>query len=212
MFQHMGVFLLASVMLALLPGPGMTYVVSRSLAGGALEGLASSLGTGTGGVIQVGLGAAGLSALVLASAQFFALVKLVGAVYLIWLGIGTILKAKADAAGMLAVGAKKAGMRRAWRDGVAVSALNPKTAVFFLAFLPQFVAPRAGWVALQFLVLGMITIFIYAASDAVLALAAARLKLLLVRQGNAVTRVRQVTGGMMICLGLGLLFTRRPAA
>lgn len=212
MFQHLGVFFAASVMLALLPGPGMTYVISRSLAGGAREGLASSLGTGTGGVVQVTLGAAGLSTLVLASAQLFAVIKLAGAIYLVWLGIGTILKAKGDAAFMPAAGAQKTGTRRAWRDGVAVSTLNPKTAAFFLAFLPQFIVPRAGWVALQFLILGMVTILIYSASDAVMALAAARLKQVFMRQGNAVTRVKQVAGGMMICLGLGLLFARRPGA
>lgn len=212
MFHHLGVFFAASVMLALLPGPGMTYVVSRSLAGGAREGLASSLGTGTGGVIQVALGAAGLSALVLASAEFFTVLKLAGAVYLIWLGIGTILKAKADAASLLAAGSRGAGVCRAWWDGVTVSTLNPKTAAFFLAFLPQFVVPQAGQVALRFLVLGAVTVFIYTLFDAMMALAAARLKRLLIHHGGAMTHVRQAAGGMMICLGLGLLLTRRPAA
>ena len=95
MFQHLSVFFLACLMLAILPGPGMTYVISRSLAGGTLEGLASSLGTGSGGVVQVVLGAAGLSALVLASAQLFTVLKLAGAVYLIWIGLSTIRKAGA---------------------------------------------------------------------------------------------------------------------
>ncbi|HTQ69954.1 MAG TPA: LysE family translocator [Acidocella sp.] len=212
MFQHMGVFFAAAVMLALLPGPGMTYVVSRSLAGGAREGLASSLGTGTGGVIQVVLGALGLSALVLASAELFAVLKLAGAVYLVWLGISTILRAKADAASLLAVGVHRAGARRAWRDGVAVSMLNPKTAAFFLAFLPQFIAPAAGHVALQFMALGTATTLIYTGSDAMMALAAAKLKQILIRHDGVVTRVRQMAGGMMICLGLGLLLTRHPAA
>ncbi|WP_026439444.1 LysE family translocator [Acidocella facilis] len=209
MFQHLGVFFLACLMLAILPGPGMTYVISRSLAGGTLEGLASSLGTGSGGVVQVMLGAAGLSALVLASAQLFTVLKLAGAVYLIWIGLSTIRKA--GAATNTAPIRGRAGLARAWRDGLAVSALNPKTAAFFLAFLPQFIAPSAGHVALQFLALGLMAILLYTASDAIMALAAARLKRLFTGRGNAVIRVRQAAGGAMICLGLGLLLTRRPA-
>lgn len=211
MFQHLGVFLLACVMLALLPGPGMTYVVSRSLTGGRQEGLASSLGTGTGGIIQVVLGAAGLSALVLASAQLFTALKLAGALYLVWLGISTIMKAKTDAQALLALESKGRGALRAWRDGVAVSALNPKTAAFFLAFLPQFVAPGASHVALQFLFLGVVAVLIYTFADACMALAASWLKQGLLRHESAVMRIKQVTGGAMICLGLGLLFSRRPA-
>ena len=209
MFQHLGVFFLACLMLAILPGPGMTYVISRSLAGGTLEGLASSLGTGSGGVVQVVLGAAGLSALVLASAQLFTVLKLAGAVYLIWIGLSTIRKA--GAAANTAPIRGRAGLARAWRDGLAVSALNPKTAAFFLAFLPQFIAPSAGHVALQFLALGLMAILLYTASDAIMALAAARLKRLFTGRGNAVIRVRQAAGGAMICLGVGLLLTRRPA-
>ncbi|EKN00076.1 MULTISPECIES: LysE family translocator [unclassified Acidocella] len=209
MFQHLGVFFLACLMLAILPGPGMTYVISRSLAGGTLEGLASSLGTGSGGVVQVALGAAGLSALVLASAQLFTVLKLAGAVYLIWIGLSTIRKA--GAATSTAPIRGRAGLARAWRDGLAVSALNPKTAAFFLAFLPQFIAPSAGHVALQFLALGLMAILLYTGSDAIMALAAARLKRLFTGRGNAVIRVRQAAGGAMICLGLGLLLTRRPA-
>lgn len=209
MFQHLGVFFLACLMLAILPGPGMTYVISRSLAGGTLEGLASSLGTGSGGVVQVVLGAAGLSALVLASAQLFTVLKLAGAVYLIWIGLSTIRKA--GAAANTAPFRGRAGLARAWRDGLAVSALNPKTAAFFLAFLPQFIAPSAGHVALQFLALGLMAILLYTGSDAIMALAAARLKRLFTGRGNAVIWVRQAAGGAMICLGLGLLLTRRPA-
>ncbi|MGE4482322.1 LysE family translocator [Acidocella sp.] len=210
MFQHLGVFFAASVMLALLPGPGMTYVVSRSLAGGVREGLASSLGTGTGGLLQVVLGAAGLSALVMASAELFTMLKLAGAVYLIWLGIGTILRAKADEATPLAP--RRAGMRRAWRDGMAVALFNPKTAAFFIAFLPQFINPGAGRVGLQFLALGAVAVCVYALSDAMMALLAARLKRCLAGQGAMAARIRQLAGGMMICLGVGLLFARRPAA
>ncbi|GAN81191.1 LysE family translocator [Acidocella aminolytica] len=211
MFHHLGVFFAASVMLALLPGPGMTFVVSRSLAGGAPAGVASSLGTGTGGLLQVLMGAAGLSALVLASARLFVVLKLAGAVYLVWLGLGTILKARADASSMLSTTASKTSLRRVWREGMAVSALNPKTAAFFLAFLPQFINSAAGWVALQFLALGVMTVLIYTVSDGLIALAAAWLKRGLLRHDGAVARLRQAAGGLMIGLGLGLLFTRRPA-
>jgi threonine/homoserine/homoserine lactone efflux protein len=110
------------------------------LAGGRKEGLASSFGTGLGGLVRITAGAVGVSALVLASAEAFALLKIAGATYLVWLGIKTVREARIA----IYMRAEPAGARRAFREGIVVEALNPKTAAFFLAFLLQFVDPVAG--------------------------------------------------------------------
>jgi threonine/homoserine/homoserine lactone efflux protein len=142
--------LAAALLLAVTPGPGIFYVAARSLAGGRAEGIASSFGTALGSLVHVLAGALGVSALVLASAELFTALKWLGAAYLVWLGLRTIMAARHDAAGDFS-GAEPApamGARRAFREGVVVEALNPKTAAFFLAFIPQFLDPSAGAVAL----------------------------------------------------------------
>ena len=126
MFQTFQVFLAAALVLALLPGPSIFYVSTRSLAAGRLEGLASGAGTGIGGMVHVAAGALGVSAIVLASAKLFALMKLAGAVYLVWMGIGMIRSARRDAAMLQAVEVLPANPRRAVVDGIFVEALNPR--------------------------------------------------------------------------------------
>src|SRR5262245_60114947 len=127
------VFLAAAFLVAVTPGPGIFYVAARTLAGGRTEGLASSLGLGLGGLVHVVAGAVGISALVMASAEAFAMLKIAGALYLVWLGLKTWREARIVEPTVNATGA-----RRALRDGIMVEALNPKTAAFFLAFIPQF--------------------------------------------------------------------------
>ncbi|TIU28068.1 MAG: LysE family translocator, partial [Mesorhizobium sp.] len=142
----------AAFLLAITPGPGIFYVAARTLAGGRAEGIASSFGTGLGGMVHVLAGSLGVSALVLASAELFTALKLIGAIYLVWLGLRTFQSARREAKTMLEDGkaAPAVGAGRAFREGVLVEALNPKTAAFFLAFIPQFVNLGAGHVALQF--------------------------------------------------------------
>ena len=132
-------FLAAASIIAVSPGPGIFYVAARTLADGRGVGLASSLGTGVGGLVHVAAGAVGVSALILASAEAFTILKLAGALYLVWLGIKTAREARLD----IVAAARGASVGRAFRDGIFVEALNPKTAAFFLAFLPQFVDPGA---------------------------------------------------------------------
>src|SRR5215468_1040326 len=148
------VFLAAALLVAITPGPGIFYIVARTLAGGRTEGLASSVGLGLGGLVHVFAGAVGLSALVMASAEAFAVLKIAGALYLIWLGLKTLREARV----VEAADVQTTGIRRAFREGVVVEALNPKTAAFFLAFIPQFVDPASGSVALQFILLGAISV------------------------------------------------------
>jgi len=200
-------FLAAASVIALSPGPGIFYVAARTLADGRGVGLASSLGTGIGGLVHVAAGAAGVSALILASAAALTFLKLAGALYLVWLGIKTAREARLD---IVAV-ARGASVGRAFRDGIFVEALNPKTAAFFLAFLPQFVDPALGAVWLQFCVLGLISVFLNTAVDVAVVFMAARARSAALARPSLLARLRTGAGIAIAALGLGLLFARRPA-
>ena len=200
-------FVFAALTIAVSPGPGIFYVAARTLAGGRREGLASSFGTGLGGLVHVAAGAVGVSALVLASAEAFALLKIAGAVYLVWLGIKTIREARIA----IDIGAEPTGARRAFREGIVVEALNPKTAAFFLAFLPQFVDPAAGPVWLQFLLLGLVSVILNTAVDVAVAVMASRARSMAVARPSLLRRLRQGAGLGIASLGLALIFARRPA-
>ena len=207
---QLALYFAAALLLAVTPGPGIFYVAARTLAGGRTEGVASSFGTGLGGMVHVFAGSLGVSAIVLASAELFTALKLVGAVYLVWLGLRTFRSARRDAQPDLNAGST-IGSRRAFREGVLVEALNPKTAAFFLAFIPQFVDPAEGHVALQFVLLGFVSVALNTLVDIVVAFAAGG-----VRQGVAarpalIRRLREASGAAMIALGVGLALARRPA-
>jgi threonine/homoserine/homoserine lactone efflux protein len=198
-------FLAAASIIALSPGPGILYVAARTLAGGRGEGLASSLGTAAGGLVHVLAGAAGVSALVMASAEAFTLLKLAGALYLVWLGLKTMRDARTD----LPAATPSVGRTRAFRDGVVVEALNPKTAAFFLAFLPQFVDP-SGTVWLQFAALGLISVTLNTAVDIAVVLAASHARGFVLGRPTFMRRLRTGAGLAIAGLGLSLLLTRRP--
>lgn len=199
-------FLAASLVLALMPGPCMLYVAGRAIAGGRAEGLASTLGTGLGGLVHVVAAAVGVSALVMASATLFGALKLAGALYLAWLGIRTWREA-----GRPAAPDDAAPARGAFREGVLVEATNPKTAAFFLAFLPQFVSPAQGHVAQQIVLLGATSVALNTLADFAVALAAGQVRALLLGRPALLRRFRQASGAMFVALGAGLLLTRRPA-
>ena len=200
-------YLAAALLLAVTPGPGIFYVAARSLAGGRAEGIASSFGTALGGLVHVLAGALGVSALVLASAELFTALKWLGAAYLVWLGVRTMMAARRDIPG--ADPSPAMGARRAFREGVVVEALNPKTAAFFLAFIPQFLDPSAGPVAVPFIVLGAISVTLNTLADIVVAIGASR-----IREGAAsrpafIRRLREISGASMIALGAGLALAKR---
>ena len=200
-------FLVAAVILAVTPGPGIAYVVARTVAGGRTEGLASCLGTGMGGMLHVLAAALGLSLIVAQSAVAFSVVKYLGAAYLIYLGLRLLLR-RDDAFKIDRVASQ--GARRALVEGVLVEALNVKTALFFLAFLPQFVAPGEPLVP-QLVLLGSICVMLNTLVDVVAVFAADRL----LQSGTArAVRARLLTrlSGMTV-LGLGayLALARREA-
>ena len=203
-------FLAAAFVLAATPGPGIFYVAARTLAAGRAEGLASSFGTGLGGLVHVVAGALGVSAVVLASAELFTALKLLGAAYLVWVGVRTVLAARREA--LVLEGAVPAmGVRRAFREGVMVEALNPKTAAFFLAFIPQFVDP-AGNVAAQFVLLGVISVALNTWADVVVAFLAGRLRDGAGARPGLIRRLREASGAAMMALGVGLALAKRPGA
>ncbi len=210
---QLALFFAAALLLAVTPGPGIFYVAARTLAGGRAEGVASSFGTGLGGMAHVLAGSLGVSAIVLTSAELFAALKLIGAAYLVWIGLRTIRTARRDASAALDGGsaAPPVGARRAFREGVLVEALNPKTAAFFLAFVPQFVDPAQGSVAAQFVVLGFISVALNTLADIVVAFAASRIRSGATARPALIRRLREASGGGMIALGIGLAFARRPA-
>lgn len=202
-------FLIAAIVLAVTPGPGIAYVVARTVAGGRSEGLASCLGTGVGGMLHVLAAALGLSLLVAQSALAFNLVKYVGAAYLIYLGIRMLLR-KDNAMAVDALAVKSQGARRAFVEGIAVEALNVKTALFFLAFLPQFVAPNQP-LAPQLALLGTICVVLNTLVDVVAVIAAARfLKSNAARTARA-RLMTKASGVTMLGLGAYLALARREA-
>jgi threonine/homoserine/homoserine lactone efflux protein len=206
----LGAFIAASLVLAVTPGPGVIYIVARSLAQGRRCGLASVAGVALGNFGNA-LGASlGLAALFAVSSAAFTVVKWVGAAYLVWLGIQALRAPRADST--VAVPGP-APLRRVFRDGVIVSLLNPKTTIFFAAFLPQFVAPGASVVA-QTLLLGALFVAIAAASDSVYAWLAGSVAPRLAGPDSGWPRWgRWLSAGAYIGLGvLTALAEQRPAA
>src|ERR1700759_5686064 len=177
-------------MIAAVPGPGIFYVAARTLSGGRRTGLASTLGTAVGGLVHVVAGSLGVSAIILASAELFAALKLLGAFYLVWLGLRTFREAGRYPLDQLTTSRGE----KAFRDGVLVEALNPKTAAFFLAFIPQFIEPTAGLPALQFIALGLISVTLNTLADVIVVAIAASARTTLSRKPQLVQRLRQGSG------------------
>lgn len=196
----LALFVVAALALLVVPGPSVLYIVARSLHQGRRAGLVSALGVQTGGLVHVLAAAVGLSALVLSSALLFSVVKYLGAAYLVFLGVRTLLGP--DAVHEVQMPAPRRLGQVFWQ-GALVNALNPKTALFFLAFLPQFVHPERGPVALQTLTLGALFLLLATLSDGTYALLAGTVGKRL--QGNRLFARRQkyVTGGVYIALGIG---------
>jgi len=186
-------FLAAAIVLAVTPGPGIFYVLARTLAGGRREGFQSSFGTFFGGLFHVFAAALGVSAILAASAVAFHTVKYAGAAYLVFLGVKMIRSRKAE---LPTETSSPKGS--AFRQGILTEALNPKTALFFLSFIPQFIAPERGHIFFQFAVLGIVSIALNTAADlAVVSLAAP-----LERKLKSSTRFRR---GQRTASGLGMI-------
>jgi threonine/homoserine/homoserine lactone efflux protein len=201
-------FLATTAVFAIIPGPAMMYAAARTLAGGRTAGLMASLGIHLGCYVHVFAAAAGLSVLFHAVPTLYLAVKVAGAVYLVWLGIAALRSAGAIQADV-PTGASRMSARRAFAQSMAVEILNPKTAIFFLAFLPQFVDPGAAFpVWLQLLVLGALVNMTFSAADIVCVLLAGRLVEALRRSGRAQRTMQRIGGSILVGLGLHVAFQR----
>jgi threonine/homoserine/homoserine lactone efflux protein len=195
---HLALFLSAAVLLALMPGPGILYVLGRTLNGGRREGMLSALGTFVGGLSHAVAAALGLSAILVASATAFLTVRYAGAAYLIYLGITVIRTRHIDPD----LGNDVRRARRPLVQGIVTEILNPKTALFFLSFIPQFVAADRGHTAWQFLTLGVISVALNTAVDLVVVLCAAAIAQRIGRSKTFHSRQRTASGAGMIGLGV----------
>lgn len=203
MFAHLfsttqlGIFFAAALVLALTPGPGIMYVMARTLSGGASDGVASSLGTAVDGMVHVTVAAVGLSALLAASAKAFLIVKYVGAIYLVFLGVRSIVSAR-RVAGVPSI--QPYGTRQAFLEGILTEALNVKTALFFLAFIPQFVN-HALPMAPQFVLLGLFCVCLNTGVDFLVVLLASRLSGYFRNSPNPARYMSYGSGSVLLGLG-----------
>ena len=197
-WPHFSAFLLASLVLAVSPGPGVFYIVTRSLAQGRRAGLTSVLGVAMGNLGNAMAASIGLAALFAASALAFTVVKYAGALYLVYLGVAT-LRTSAPKPARGVPGPKPAV--RVLRDGFMVALLNPKTAIFFAAFLPQFLRPGAAPV-FPCMLLGSLFVAIAATTDCAYALAAGTLAPALAQFSKVRAFGRYLTAGAFIGLGV----------
>jgi threonine/homoserine/homoserine lactone efflux protein len=189
-----------------IPGPAVLMTMARAASGGTKAGLATGLGIAVGDLGHTALAVFGLSAILAASATLFALIKYAGAAYLVFLGIKAML---ARAEGAWPAGAPPIAARTAFRQAVLAELLNPKTALFFLAFLPQFVEPRHGAVAAQLAVLGILLVIMGAVSTTVFAIGAGRLGRFLRRNATVVRWQGKVVGAIYCALGVRLALQAR---
>jgi threonine/homoserine/homoserine lactone efflux protein len=199
-----GVFALAALVLLLTPGPAVLYIVARAIDQGRRAGLVSMLGVHVGTVVHIAAAAVGVSALLAASAAAFSAVKYLGAAYLVYLGVRRILtRTPSGTAGPV----RDAQLRRAFLDGVVMNVLNPKTALFFLAFLPQFVDVTRGHAGAQILVLGGIFVALGLITDGGYALTAGTASRWLRGHPRFLASERWISASMYIGLGVAAALT-----
>jgi len=201
-------FVAAAFVVLLIPGPGVLYIVARSVSQGQRAGLVSVLGLSVGALVHVAAATAGLSAILLTSATAFSIVKALGAGYLIYLGIRALLArhstTRPDAS-------TPRSLYRLFTDGVVVSVLNPKIAVFFLAFLPQFIVPNQGTISHQFLLLGLLYVALAIFTDGAYALFASSIRRIPNRQLMLGALPKYASGLIYLGLGVSLAFADRKA-
>ncbi len=201
--ERLAVFVVAALALLVVPGPAVLYVVARSIHQGRRAGLASVLGIHVGTLVHIAAATLGLSALIVSSAVAFTAVKIAGAVYLVGLGLWTLFSRRSDSE--VPLGGEQ-NLRRAFAQGIVVNVLNPKTALFFLAFLPQFVDQNAAHPALQIAFLGLLFAVLGLVTDSLWALAAGTAGGLLRRSRRFVRGQRYVTGTVYVGLGVATAF------
>lgn len=199
-------FMLATLVVVAIPGPDVLYITARGIDQGRVAGLVSALSCASGGLILTLGVVLGLSAILESSAIAFAIVKYLGAAYLVCLGVSRLVKHDNEGAGQPGFG--HSSLRRVFAQGFLVAVLNPKTALFFLAFLPQFVNPAHGSIRLQLLVLGLIFVGIGLCTDTCYAILSGGLGSWLLRRKRLARGQRYLVGSTYLALGVMAAMTR----
>lgn len=200
----LAVVALASLALAVVPGPAVLYIVTRSLSQGRAAGIVSVAGIHVGTLVHVTAAAIGLSALLMRSALAFNLVKYAGALYLVYLGVRLLFVDERESE---LVTPKTQSLRRIFNQGIVVNILNPKTALFFFAFLPQFLSPGRGATPMQMLVLGLVFMIVAAMSDALYALLSSNLGARLRSRALFARRQKLFSSGVYVALGISAVLS-----
>jgi threonine/homoserine/homoserine lactone efflux protein len=202
--EKLALFIVSSIALLVVPGPAVLYIVTRSLSQGRGAGLASMAGVNAGALTHTLAAALGLSAILVSSALAFSVVKYVGAAYLVFIGVQQFLSKKGA---LENIELKRDSLQRIFTQGYIVSIFNPKLALFFFAFLPQFVDARHGSVTVQMLVLGLTFVTLAAISDGTYAMLSSSLGRWLNRNPKLASRQKYVTGSVYVGLGLTAALT-----
>ena len=204
---HWAAFLVSALLLNLSPGPDMAYIIAHTAKNGKRAGFAAMFGVWSGAFVHVIFSVLGLSAILATSALAFSIVKWVGAAYLIWLGIQAL---RSDGAGLFEQSAKKVQSAfSVYRQGILVSILNPKVAIFFLAFLPQFIVVGSGPESMQLLLHGVLIILIAAFIEVPLVIVGSKLSTILKRRPKIGQWLDRSLGVVFVGLGLRLAFSER---
>jgi threonine/homoserine/homoserine lactone efflux protein len=201
--DRLALFAAAALALLVVPGPAVIYIVTRSIHQGRRAGLVSVLGIHLGTLVHIAAATAGLSALLVSSSTAFTVVKLAGAAYLIGLGLWTLLSQRADSE--IVLGGERR-LRRVFAQGVVVNVLNPKTALFFLAFLPQFVDRDRGHATLQIALLGVTFGLLGMVTDSIWAVGAGTAGDVLRRSRHFARAQRYISGTVFVGLGVVAAF------
>jgi threonine/homoserine/homoserine lactone efflux protein len=206
--HNYALFVTAGVLLNLTPGQDTMFILGRSLTGGLRAGIAAVFGIAMGTVCHTVAAALGLSAIMATSALAFSVVKLAGAAYLIYLGVKLLVARPVAVAEIPKTGSPSADPRAALRQGMITNLLNPKVALFFLAFLPQFIEPASHTKTLAFLVLGATFITTGLIWSLVVAVAASRLQRFFLRNPGVRSLIDRLVGGIFVLLGARLAWSR----
>jgi RhtB (resistance to homoserine/threonine) family protein len=201
-------FLSAAIAINITPGPDMIYILSRTIAQGRKIGIASSFGVCSGALVHIFAAAFGLSAILATSAMAFSVIKYVGAAYLVYLGIQA-LRSKGVSFDIPVEKQVQSTFWKAYRQGALIDILNPKVAIFFMAFLPQFVRPELGNASAQILILGLLVNLVGVIIESVLVLTAAQTTTFFRNNSHFTTLIDRVLGSVLIGLGIRLAFTKQ---
>ena len=207
-FELLLAFLAATAVFAYMPGPAMLYAAAQTMARGRKAGWLAAIGIHTGGYAHVAAASIGLAILFEAIPILYTVLKFAGAIYLIFLGAKLFLSQERNATSVLEVDAKSP--KRAFWESVTVEVLNPKTAIFYVAFLPQFTDPAASFpIWLQLFILGAIVNVVFSSADVIAVLLADRVTAALKRSAAAARLVRKIGGSILVALGLNVAFSRQ---